>query len=88
MSRSFRQGALVGLLAPLAFLAAFALWIYRFTGRVPFPLRRTAEDELTLGLVEPGEVSSYWHDWRDELEPLVERIRSTISALTSGPQAQ
>ncbi|MBN1402514.1 MAG: hypothetical protein JXA74_16865 [Anaerolineae bacterium] len=81
--RPFRRGIITGLLAPLAFVAATLYWIYRATGKIPFPVRRAAKDELTIGLIEPGEVPGHWQPWRDEIEPIVERAKSTIAQLVS-----
>ena len=81
MTKSFRGGVLLGLLAPLMFLAAFALWVHRFTGRVPFPIRSVDGDDLTIRLLPADQVPGYWQDWRAEMEPLLARVRSTMAAL-------
>jgi hypothetical protein len=62
-------------------VAAFVLWVHRFTGRVPFPVRSVDGDDLAIRLLPADEVPSYWQDWRAEIEPLVARIRSTMAAL-------
>ena len=75
MTRSFIKGMLIGILAPLAFVAAVVYWIYRHTAKVPFPTRRTADGELVVGLVEPGEVQTLWQRWTEELAPAFQRLR-------------
>ena len=83
MKRSMSSGVLAGLLAPVAFVAAFVYWIYRLTERVPFPIRRVEGQELTIGLVEPESVPGLWEQWTSELQPLIERVRVTVAELTS-----
>ncbi len=75
MSRSFRVGVLAGLLAPLVYLAGVVAWVYHYTGKVPFPARRTDEDELVIRLVEPEEVRGYWQRWVEGLQPLVATLQ-------------
>jgi len=81
MDNSFKQGILIGVFAPLAFLAAVAVWIYRYTGRVPFATKRTKEGEVTLRLVDPEDVPGYWQGWRRELDPLITGIREFVDEL-------
>jgi hypothetical protein len=83
MNKPFRQGMVAGFVAPVAFVAATLYWIYRATGRIPFPARRTTQAELTLRLIEPAEVPAYWQPWRDEIQPVVERVKSTVAQLLS-----
>jgi hypothetical protein len=70
MRRSFRQGICMGILGPLAFIVGLVWWIYRYTGKVPFPLNRRTAGEVTLKLVDPLEVPTYWQPWKEELAPL------------------
>lgn len=74
MGKSFRSGVLAGILAPLAVLAGAVFWIYRFTGKVPFPVRREQEGELVVGLVPPGDVPTYWQHWKAEIMPIVDKL--------------
>jgi hypothetical protein len=73
MRRSFKQGICVGIVAPLAFMGGIVWWIYRYTGKVPFPVARSAEGELTMKLVDPQEVPAYWEQWKQDLMPLCEK---------------
>ena len=86
MKKAFRQGVLAGILAPLFFLAAMVYWVYRYTQRIPVPVRHKEFDEIGLRLVEPDEVQSYWAPWRTEVEPLVERVKATFEALRAYDQ--
>jgi len=81
MRSSFRQGVFAGFLGALAFLGGVLYWIYRATGRVPFPVSRPAPGELLIKLVPPEEVPSYWQRWRTELAPMVERWRALIAEI-------
>ena len=83
MKQAFRRGLLAGVLGPLAFIAALIYWVYRATGRVPFPVRRLGHEEIALGLVPPSQVSVYWRPWRQELEPLLEALRAAVAGLLS-----
>lgn len=83
MNRSFRQGVLVGLFAPLAFLAGVAYWIFRATRKVPFPVERSGEGALVIRLVEPEEAPIYWARWRAELAPMVSRLIAVIRELAA-----
>jgi len=83
MKKAFRQGVVAGLLAPLFFLAALVYSVYRFTQRIPVPVRHENVDEIGLRLVEPEEVQSYWSPWRAEIEPLIDHVKATIKALES-----
>jgi hypothetical protein len=78
MNRSFKQGVFVGILAPLAFLAGIVYWVFRFTGQIPFPVRRPVEGELAIKLVDPVEVPAYWQHWKKELEPILDKYRALI----------
>jgi hypothetical protein len=83
MNRPFRQGMIAGLLAPLALVAAALYWVYRATGKLPFPARRTAKGELTIRLIEPTEIPAHWQVWQNEIEPVVERVKSIVGQLLS-----
>ena len=76
MGRAFRQGVIVGILGPLAFLAALVGWIYRYTRKIPFLVSRPAEGELAIKLVDPQEVPTLWRQWKAELDPVVARFRA------------
>ena len=56
MSKAFRRGVLAGILAPIAFVAGTVYWVYRFTRKVPFPVRRVQEGEVAVRLVDPDAV--------------------------------
>jgi len=60
MGSSFRRGFITGLLGPLAFLIALVTWIYRSTGKLPFPIKSEQEGELLVALVPPEEVQAHW----------------------------
>lgn len=70
MNRSFKRGLLSGVFGAIAFIAGVVYWVYRFTGRVPFPVRRTGEGEAVIALVPPSEVSAHCQQWCVELAPL------------------
>ncbi|MHB0857805.1 MAG: hypothetical protein ACYC5M_09565 [Anaerolineae bacterium] len=78
MHSSFKQGVLVGVIAPLAFLAGVVYWIYRFTNKVPFPVQRPAVGELTVRLIDVEEVPLYWQGWKRELEPAWLKLKALI----------
>lgn len=80
MSSSFRRGAMTGIIAPVVFVAGTVYWIYRFTRKVPFPVRRLGEGELVIGLVDPDQVPMHWERWRAELEPLWARVQAIAEA--------
>ena len=75
MGSSFRRGFLTGLLGPLAFLVALVAWVYRSTGRLPFPAKSEHEGELVIALVPPEEANARWQAWRQELAPAWAKIR-------------
>jgi len=81
MSRSFRAGVLVGLVAPVMFLAAFAMWVHHFTGQIPFPVRSANYADVTIRLLPPDQVPSHWQEWRASFEPAVARIRASFRAI-------
>jgi len=81
MDRSFRQGLLVGVLAPLMFLGAVVLWVHRYTGMVPIPTRRTDEGEVVVRLVNPREASEHLRNWWRGLEPVVSSVRAAYARL-------
>ncbi len=70
MGKACKQGVMVGIFAPLIFLAALVGWVYRYTKKVPFPINRPAEGELVIKLVDPQEVPILWRQWKVDLEPL------------------
>jgi hypothetical protein len=74
MGKSFRSGLLAGVLAPVVVVASAVFWVYRFTGKVPFPVRREQEGELVVGLVNPSEVPTYWQRWKAEIMPIVDKL--------------
>ncbi len=75
MGSSFRRGFLTGLLGPLAFLVALVAWIYRSTGRLPFPIKSANEGELIVALVPPDEAKTRWQAWRQEMAPALTKMR-------------
>ncbi len=72
---------MAGLLAPAALVVATVYWIYRATGKVPFPVRRNARDEIVLRLVEPDEVPDYWHPWKEELAPAIDALKKAFDRI-------
>jgi hypothetical protein len=70
MDKSFKSGILMGLVGPLAFLTGSVYWVYRYTRKVPFPIRRSGEGEIIVRLIEPSQVPAYWEVWKQELAPL------------------
>ncbi len=81
MGKSFKQGVLVGIFAPLAFVAGVVIWIYRYTGRIPFATRRTEEGEMAVRLVDPEDVPGYWENWKREIDPLVSGIQKFVEEI-------
>ena len=78
MGSSFRRGFITGLLGPVAFLVALVAWIYRSTGRLPFPIKSENQGELIIALVPPDDVNTHWQVWRQELGPAVIKIRELV----------
>ena len=78
MNKSFIKGLFAGVLVPLVFLGTICYWIHRFTDKVPFPIDRPQEGQLTFALVDPKEVPSLWSRWQAELDPLIKRAVSAI----------
>ncbi|HHX42449.1 MAG TPA: hypothetical protein GX714_00460 [Chloroflexi bacterium] len=76
MGSSFRRGFITGLLGPLAFLIALVTWIYRSTGKLPFPIKSEQEGELLVALVPPEEVQAHWQVWQQDLAPAVAKVRA------------
>lgn len=83
MSRSSKQGIVVGIFGPLLFLGGIVLWIYHRTRKVPFPVRRVEEGELVVRLVEPNQVPSYWQHWKEELAPVLDQLYVLVAELVS-----
>jgi hypothetical protein len=83
MRSTFRQGVFSGLVGALALLAGVVYWVYRATGRVPFPVSRPAPGELTLKLVAPEEVPTHWQTWKAELAPAIDRWRALVETVRS-----
>jgi hypothetical protein len=81
MSKAFHRGVVLGVLTPLLCLGGVILWLYRYTRKVPFPVSRPRAGEVTVRLVYPEEVPSYWKPWRAELEPLLARLRAVLALL-------
>lgn len=78
MGSSFRRGFITGLIGPLAFLVALVAWIYRSTGKLPFPVKSEHEGELIIALVPPEEANARWQTWRQELAPAITRVRELV----------
>lgn len=78
MGSSFRRGFIAGLLGPLAFLVALVAWIYRSTGRLPFPVKSEHQGELVIALVPPEDLNTHWQVWRQELAPAVTKMRELV----------
>jgi len=78
MDRSFRQGVLVGILAPLGVVTGVVFYVYKATRKVPFPVRRAEEGELAIRLVEPDKILTYWQQWQEDLEPILDRLSILI----------
>ena len=67
MNRSLVRGVLLGIVGPIAFIAAIALWVHRFTGKVPFPVSKPADGELLWKLVPPEQVPGLVERWKKDL---------------------
>jgi len=80
-SKSFARGCLVGILGPLAFIAAIALWVYRFTGKVPFPVSKPAEGELLWKLVPPKEVPNIVDQWKKNLHSALSKLQKAVTEI-------
>ncbi|MHB1355267.1 MAG: hypothetical protein ACYCZF_04720 [Anaerolineae bacterium] len=81
MNRSFMKGLFLGLLGPLAFIAAVALWVHRFTGKVPFPVAKPADGELLWKLVSPEEVPSLIERWKKDLHVALSKLQKAMNEI-------
>ncbi|MCE5259301.1 MAG: DUF3042 family protein [Chloroflexi bacterium] len=77
-NKSFTKGFLLGLIGPLAFIAASVLWVHRFTGKVPFPVSKPADGELLWKLVPPEEVPSLYERWKKNLHGSLSKLQKAI----------
>jgi len=91
MNKSFVKGMLAGILVPLMFVGAVIYWVHKLTSKVPFPVDRPAEGQLTWGLVPLEEVPDRWESWEPTIAPLRQRIyaqiaqaRATVLGLIAG----
>jgi hypothetical protein len=79
VNKSFIKGVFTGLLVPLMFLGAAIYWVHKLTSKVPFPIDRPAEGQLTWGLVPVEEVPEHWERWEPVVAPLRSRIYASIA---------
>ena len=84
MDKPFRRGLTVGLLGPLAFVVGLLYWVYRSTKKIPFPVSTPADGQLTIGLIEPSEVSTYWGPWRQSLGEVREKFVEVAKEIKGG----
>lgn len=77
----FRNGLVAGLAWPLLVILGVAAAVYRLTGMVPFPVRRSSQGELGIKLIDPNHIALYWRQWQAELDPLLERVRELIDQI-------
>ena len=80
-SRSFMRGLLVGILGPIAFVGAVVLWVYRFTGKVPFPVSKPAEGELLWKLVPPDQVPGLVDRWKKNLHGALSKLQKAMNEI-------
>ena len=78
MNRSLIKGILLGLLGPLAFIAAIVLWVHRFTGKVPFPVSKPADGELLWRLVPPEQVPGLVDRWKKDLHGVLIKLQKAV----------
>jgi hypothetical protein len=76
---------MAGVVGPVAFALGTIYWIYRFTRKVPFPVRRMSEGELVIGLVDAHDVPAHLRLWADEVEPLWTRVKVIVDAAKDHP---
>lgn len=81
MNRSFMKGLVLGLLGPLALIAAVALWVHRFTGKVPFPVAKPAYGELLWKLVAPEEVPGLIERWKKDLHVVLNKLQKAMNEI-------
>lgn len=79
MNKSFIRGVVTGILVPFMFIGAAVYWVHKLTDKVPFPIDRPAEGQLTWGLVPAEEVPEHWERWEPVVEPLRKRVFSRIA---------
>jgi len=78
MNKSFVKGLFLGLIGPLAFCAAIALWVHRFTGKVPFPVSKPADGELLWKLVPPEQVPGLVDRWKKDLHVASSKLQKAV----------
>ena len=81
MNRSFLKGVLLGVIGPVAFIAAVVLWVHRFTGKVPFPVSKPADGELLWKLVPPEQVPSLVDHWKKDLHDTLSKLKNTVNEI-------
>lgn len=81
MNRSFMKGLVLGLLGPLAFIAAVVVWVHRFTRKVPFPIAKPAEGELLWKLVSPEEVPGLIDRWKKDLHVVLSKLQKAMNEI-------
>jgi hypothetical protein len=81
MNRSFMKGFVLGLLGPLAFIAAVVYWVHRFTRKVPFPIAKPAEGELLWKLVSPEEVPGLVDRWKKDLHGVLSKLQKAMNEI-------
>jgi hypothetical protein len=81
MNRSLMKGLVLGLLGPLAFIAATVFWVHRFTRKVPFPIAKPAEGELLWKLVAPEEVPGLVDRWKKDLHVVLSKLQRAMNEI-------
>jgi hypothetical protein len=78
MNRSFMKGFVLGVIGPLAFIAAVVFWVHRFTRKVPFPITKPADGELLWKLVSPEEVPGLIDRWKKDLHVVLNKLQKAM----------
>jgi len=78
MNRSLVRGVLLGIVGPIAFIGAIALWVHRFTGKVPFPVSKPADGELLWKLVPPEQVPGLVERWKKDLHGALSKLQKAL----------
>jgi hypothetical protein len=81
MNRSLMKGLVLGILGPLAFIAAVVFWVHRFTRKVPFPVSKPADGELLFKLVTPEEVPGLVDRWKKDLHGVLSKLQKAMNEI-------
>jgi len=79
MNKSPLKGFVLGLLGPIFFIAAVVLWVRRFTGKVPFPVSKPSDGQLTWRLVPPEQVSSLVDRWKKDMQVPLSKLQQGVA---------